>query len=155
MVVCLCVCVWTVCKDLELQHAVKHRTLGFAPNMSFEKPGICLFPGDYWFPRFARFWNRQIFWFRVCRDSYFQFPTNRAGGHSISLQLCPTKLPVIWDTGSDQSSVPARFATFLEEHGHGPLVETGFVWFLLFGKLLFPLREKMESHDHDLAQVMP
>ena len=36
-----------------------------------------------------------------------------AGGHSISLGLCPTKLPVIWDTGSDQSSVPARRTSWM------------------------------------------
>ena len=33
--------------------------------------------------------------------------TVSAGRHSISLGLCPTELPVIWDTGSDQSIVSA------------------------------------------------
>ena len=30
----------------------------------------------------------------------------RTGGHSISLGLCPTKLPVIWDIWPDQPDVP-------------------------------------------------
>ena len=34
-----------------------------------------------------------------------------AGGHSTSLGPCPTKLPMMWDTGSDQSSLPAYFET--------------------------------------------
>ena len=33
-----------------------------------------------------------------------------AGGHSISLGLCPTKLPVKWDIQLGQLDVPAIFS---------------------------------------------
>ena len=38
-----------------------------------------------------------------------------AGGRSISLGLCPTKLPVKWDIQLGQLDVPANFPSFL--HG--------------------------------------
>ena len=36
-----------------------------------------------------------------------------AGGHSISLGLCPTKLPVKWDIQLGQLDVPAPFSNFV------------------------------------------
>ena len=36
----------------------------------------------------------------------------RAGGHSISLGLCPTKLPVKWDIQLGQLDVPATIFKF-------------------------------------------
>ena len=45
---------------------------------------------------------------------------HKAGGHSISLGVCPTKLPVIWDTGFDQSSVPASLLKWQEAISQGP-----------------------------------
>ena len=36
-----------------------------------------------------------------------------AGGHSISLGLCPTKLPVKWDIRLGQLDVPAPFFNFV------------------------------------------
>ena len=33
--------------------------------------------------------------------------TIAAGGHSMSLGLCPTKLPMTWDTRVGHSGVPA------------------------------------------------
>ena len=36
-----------------------------------------------------------------------------AGGHSISLGLCPTKLPVKWDIRLGQLDVPAPFSIFV------------------------------------------
>ena len=37
--------------------------------------------------------------------SLFHFAA--AGGHSMSLGLCPTKLPMTWDTRVGHSGVPA------------------------------------------------
>ena len=42
-----------------------------------------------------------------------------AGGHSISLGLCPTKLPVKWDIQLGQLDVPANFS----EMGRGSTQE--------------------------------
>ncbi len=54
--------------------------------------------------------------------------TVSAGRHSISLGLCPTELPVIWDTGSDQSIVSA----FWDEHCHGDVENLLLCLVLLF-----------------------
>ena len=52
----------------------------------------------------------------VCQPLYLRvstvhLPPFRAGGHSISLGLCPTKLPVKWDIQLGQLDVPARSLT--------------------------------------------
>ena len=48
------------------------------------------------------------------RDA-FAFICFIAVGHSISLGLCPTKLPVKWDIQIGQLDVPENFPSFL--HG--------------------------------------
>ena len=52
---------------------------------------------------------------------------NSAGGHSISLGLCPTKLPVKWDIQCGQLDVPAPF--FLG-NGTGLSQEPDTTWIL-------------------------
>ena len=42
-------------------------------------------------------------------ENRVSFQLNFAGGHSISLGLCPTKLPVKWDIQLGQLGVPAIF----------------------------------------------
>ena len=37
---------------------------------------------------------------------FFAETFNETGGHSMSLGLCPTKLPMTWDIWPDQPDVP-------------------------------------------------
>ena len=48
--------------------------------------------------------------FSLCHSSTLNL---LAGGHSISLGLCPTKLPVKWDIQLGQLDVPAPFSNFV------------------------------------------
>ena len=51
------------------------------------------------------------------RDSFdlcTELSSFRAGGHSISLGLCPTKLPVKWDIQLGQLDVPATILRFVK-----------------------------------------
>ena len=43
----------------------------------------------------------------------FLFSISRRGGHSISLGLCPTKLPVKWDIRLGQPDLPAIISNFV------------------------------------------
>ena len=47
----------------------------------------------------------------------FGYSQQYAGGHSISLGLCPTKLPVKWDIQLGQLDVPAIFHFPFSVHG--------------------------------------
>ena len=67
-----------------------------------------------------------------------------AGGHSMSLGLCPTKLPMTWDTRVGHSGVPAEVQPFQNYM----VMKQCLV--LLFGfhvsKLLFPVfKEQLQS----------
>ena len=60
------------------------------------------FQGLCWF----MFWMASTTWYKKTEDTcvwtvWRDVKLLLAGGHSISLGLCPTKLPVIWNTGSD------------------------------------------------------
>ena len=62
--------------------------------------------------------------------------SNLAGGHSISLGLCPTKLPVKWDIQLGQLDVPAPFSNFVngDRLSQVPACRLNFqfsLWFML------------------------
>ena len=69
----------------------------------------------------GRVWAWVGGWVCVCvKPCYQRIPlcATHAGGHSMSLGLCPTKLPVAWDERTDHPLVPATLARLEQEFLH-------------------------------------
>ena len=67
-----------------------------------------------------------LVWF----DSSWFFFNFFAGGHSISLGLCPTKLPVKWDIRLGQLDVPALISIFVNGNRLSQVPACRFQFFL-------------------------